>query len=191
MKLASVLVSLPLVVACGRGPEGTVPGDCSDGIDNDGDGRIDCEDEGCAADPRCLDLARRAREAERAAAEARARAEAEARARAEESARLPWVEIEELLVQREHNGADIAQEPAAEYCESLVLAGKGGWRLPTEDEAVRISRSGLVAPEPFVMWTSTMRGRNRGVIVGITSAAVNDLGSRYNGECRARCVRAR
>lgn len=190
MKLASVLVSL-LLVACGRGPEGTVPGDCSDGIDNDGDGRIDCEAPGCANDPHCLELARRAREAERAAAEIRAKAKADELARADEIANLPWVELDGLLVQRGHNGSDIARGPAAEYCESLVLADKDGWRLPTEDEAVRIARSGLVAPEPFVMWTSTMRGKNRGVIVGITSAAANDLGSGYHGDCRARCVRDR
>ena len=29
-------------------PEGATPGDCSDGEDNDDDGLIDCDDDGCA-----------------------------------------------------------------------------------------------------------------------------------------------
>jgi hypothetical protein len=191
MKQAAVLVSILLVAACGRGPEGTVAGDCEDGVDNDGSGKVDCEDEGCAIDSSCLERERRARESERSAAEARARAEAEQRAGVDKAAELPWLELDTLLVQRGHNGADIAQAPAADYCRGLVLADKDGWRLPTEDEAVRIARSGLVAPEAFAMWTSTMVGRKRGIIVGITSAAANDLGTKYDGECRARCVRDR
>ncbi len=189
MKQASALVILPLLVACGRGPEGTVAGDCEDNIDNDGSGRIDCEDEGCALDPACLDNERRAREAERMAAEARARVESDEKAKAEQAAAQPWIELYGLLVQRAHNGADIAQGPAAEYCKNLVLGDKSGWRLPTEKEAVSIARSKMVAPEPFAMWTTTMLSRKRGVIVGITSAAANDLGLIYDGECRARCVR--
>ncbi|HCH61628.1 MAG TPA: hypothetical protein DFR83_02410, partial [Deltaproteobacteria bacterium] len=35
--------------------EGTEPGDCSDGADNDNDGLFDCEDDGCAGAPDCLD----------------------------------------------------------------------------------------------------------------------------------------
>jgi hypothetical protein len=189
MKQASVLVSALLVAACGRGPEGTVAGDCEDGVDNDRSGRVDCEDEGCALDPACLEKERRARDAERAAAEARAKAEQDAQAKAEQDAAGSWFELDGLLVQRGHNGTDIAQGPAADYCKALVVEGQGGWRLPTEDEAVRIARSGLVAPEPLAMWTSTLLGKNRGMIVGITSAAANDLGLKYDGECRARCVR--
>jgi hypothetical protein len=189
MKQALALVILPLVAACGRGPEGTVAGDCEDGVDNDRSGRIDCEDEGCALDPACLERERRAREAERAAAAARDKAESDEKDRAEQVAALPWFDLYGLLVQRGHNGADIAQGPAAEYCRSLVLGDKRGWRLPTEEEAVSIARSKMAAPEPFAMWTSTMLSRKRGVIVGITSAAANDLGLIYDGECRARCVR--
>lgn len=191
MKQASVLVSIILVAACARGPEGTVAGDCQDGVDNDNSGKLDCEDEGCALDPTCIGRENRAREVERAAAEARARAAAEQQAQAAQAAELPWVELDGMLVQRGHNGADIARGPAADYCKQLVLAEKGGWRLPTEAEAVRIARSGLVAPEAFAMWTSTMVGKQRGIIVGITSAAANDLGTKYDGECRARCVRDR
>ena len=142
-------------------------------------------------DPSCVEREQRARAAERAAAEARDRAATEQQAGLAVAAALPWLELDGLLVQRGHNGADIAQGPAADYCKLLALADRGGWRLPTEDDAVRIARSGLVAPEPFVMWTSTLRGKKRGIIVGITSAAANDLGTRYDGECRARCVRDR
>ena len=40
--------------ACGStNPEGTRSGDCSDGVDNDNDGRIDCADDGCEAFTSC------------------------------------------------------------------------------------------------------------------------------------------
>jgi hypothetical protein len=35
-------------------PEGRNPYDCSDGADNDGDGRFDCDDDGCAGSPDCV-----------------------------------------------------------------------------------------------------------------------------------------
>jgi len=35
--------------------EGQYPGDCTDGVDNDGDGLLDCEDETCSGSPICLD----------------------------------------------------------------------------------------------------------------------------------------
>ena len=34
-------------------PEGATPGDCSDGEDNDGDGLIDCDDDGCSGAAAC------------------------------------------------------------------------------------------------------------------------------------------
>ena len=40
-------------VACTPHYEGQMPGDCLDQIDNDGDGFIDCEDDGCAPGPDC------------------------------------------------------------------------------------------------------------------------------------------
>ena len=41
-------------VSCGNGSfEGQRPNDCIDGNDNDMDGTIDCEDEGCAGSPQC------------------------------------------------------------------------------------------------------------------------------------------
>ena len=33
--------------------EGTEPGDCTDGADNDADGAFDCDDHSCAASPDC------------------------------------------------------------------------------------------------------------------------------------------
>ena len=36
-----------------NGEEGSRQGDCIDGKDNDGDGAIDCQDEGCSSKPVC------------------------------------------------------------------------------------------------------------------------------------------
>jgi thiol-disulfide isomerase/thioredoxin len=36
------------------GPDTSGPEDCSDGLDNDSNGKVDCEDPGCARDPVCL-----------------------------------------------------------------------------------------------------------------------------------------
>jgi len=51
-----VLLLAVLLVMAGcesqRG-EGSQPQDCSDGNDNDGDGRVDCEDSGCTGAPDC------------------------------------------------------------------------------------------------------------------------------------------
>ena len=55
---------LALAIGCGgedagdsRGfrIEGTEPGDCEDGVDNDADGLFDCDDTSCAASPPCAD----------------------------------------------------------------------------------------------------------------------------------------
>ena len=48
--------------ACGAA-EGTEPGHCSDGADNDGDGDFDCADDGCAGAPRCVQSGEAAGEA--------------------------------------------------------------------------------------------------------------------------------
>ena len=50
-----VLAGTMLVVACDSLPsiEGTQPGECSDGADNDGDGDYDCNDSDCAGAPAC------------------------------------------------------------------------------------------------------------------------------------------
>ena len=45
---AAVLLSLFVgLLACPSSEEGLGPQDCVDGIDNDGDGTVDCADEGC------------------------------------------------------------------------------------------------------------------------------------------------
>lgn len=41
--------------ASGARSEGSTPGDCSDGLDNDGDGLFDCEDPDCDSIPDCQD----------------------------------------------------------------------------------------------------------------------------------------
>lgn len=56
--LTAVLMVSACVCACGDDDariEGTEPGDCSDGADNDADGLFDCNDPGCAGAPACTD----------------------------------------------------------------------------------------------------------------------------------------
>ena len=52
-----LVVSATLLIACGRGPEGTVAGDCNDHKDNDRNGKTDCDDEGCLSQDDCLYVA--------------------------------------------------------------------------------------------------------------------------------------
>lgn len=190
-KLCLPLLSLALIIStsCSRGPEGTQGGDCADGADNDGNGLIDCEDNGCNADTFCADQAQKAKEAEEAANRARREAEEAAKKKAEEESALPYLVMGELWVQRGHNGENVSFNGASEFCQRLKLADKEDWRLPTKSEAVMIAKSGKVAPEAYVMWTSTLLSKKRGIIVGITSGAANELGVPYDGDCRARCVR--
>lgn len=183
------LVLALLVAACGPGPEGSSDGDCADNIDNDNDGKYDCDDDGCSGGPVCTELKRKAEEAAQAKAAARAAEEAAAKKAAEEEAKRPYIELEGLWAQKAHNGADIAHKAAVKYCEDLSLAGRDDWRLPTVNEALAMVKAKKLPPEPYVMWTSTMRDRKRASIVGITSGAVNDLGIPYDGDVRARCVR--
>lgn len=45
-----------LVLSCGgKGGEGTNPGECTDGIDNDDNGLVDCRDSGCLGSPDCAE----------------------------------------------------------------------------------------------------------------------------------------
>ena len=182
-KVAMVLFSL-VMVACSVAPEGTTDGDCGDSRDNDKNGFIDCEDEGCSLDDACLQLAAKAKVAADAA-------NAEAAPAAPDTAEdnSPYIEFGKLWVQKEHNGADINQPDAKRYCEKLTLAGKSDWRLPSSDEAQAVSNSKIIPLESLVMWTSTEVGKNRALIVGISTGAVNDLGLNSVGQCRARCVR--
>jgi len=47
------IIILPLLLtACGE-PEGAYPAECTDNIDNDDDGQVDCDDEDCADSEEC------------------------------------------------------------------------------------------------------------------------------------------
>ncbi len=50
--MRALVVPLALAGCIPRG-EGTEPGDCTDGADNDRDGLFDCDDDGCAGSPDC------------------------------------------------------------------------------------------------------------------------------------------
>jgi hypothetical protein len=52
--LTSPLLLL-MLTACGGSSEGTNPGECTDGADNDGNGLFDCADPGCYMSPDCED----------------------------------------------------------------------------------------------------------------------------------------
>lgn len=191
--MKKVFFMILVSVACGcskRGPEGTQAGDCDDSKDNDFDGRYDCDDDGCAMDTICVAQARKAelarREAE-AAAEAKA---AKAKSNAPNTAEPgPVFDIGGLMVQSAQNSEDIDWNGAQKYCDNLNLLKHTDWRLPTREEAVKIIESGQLKKEAsYVMWTSTVKGKKRAVIVGM-SGAINDLAIHYKGECRARCVR--
>jgi hypothetical protein len=176
--------------ACNRDPEGLREADCDDGKDNDLDGRYDCDDDGCAASTVCVNLARQTleKEAGEQAVANKVKKKGTAAAALPETVE-PVFHLSGLSVQRAQNGEDLKWEEAENYCAKLKLADKSDWRLPTKEEAVKIIESGLLKNEPsYVMWTSSRRGGNRAVIVGI-SGAVNEISVRSKGQCRARCVR--
>ena len=55
MRVPALLLLLGLALSgCGTADEGLVSGDCSDGLDNDEDGSVDCADEGCLGDYDCV-----------------------------------------------------------------------------------------------------------------------------------------
>lgn len=57
MNTRLLLLLSGLLIACEEKDrvEGTEPGDCTDGADNDGDGLFDCDDDGCTGSPDCSD----------------------------------------------------------------------------------------------------------------------------------------
>lgn len=179
------LIIAALLLGCQRGPEGTADGDCADGKDNDFDGQYDCDDDGCMMNDVCVNKSRLTKEQEASPAD-----EAGAKSQGQPAvAPQPYFDVEGLLVQRNQNGSDVNWFEAEQYCRELKLAGKSGWRLPTDEEALKIIRSGSLTGEAsYVMWTSTKKGKKRALIVGMTTGAVNDLGVQYRGQCRARCV---
>ncbi len=191
MKKGQIIVTVALlVIGCSHGPEGSKPGDCQDRQDNDNDGRYDCDDDGCAADSECVAQARMAAlEKRKSATVDKPAAPEKTKGTSPAEADRPFFELDGLLVQAGHNGQDINHRGAKSYCERLILGRLGNWRLPNREEALKIVKDGRLAPESYVMWTSTLKGKKRAVIVGITSGAANDLALIYDGQCRARCVR--
>jgi hypothetical protein len=180
------LFLLLFLSACAPEKEGITKGDCQDNKDNDKNGFIDCEDPGCKLDDYCIDLAVKAKVAREAA---RRSMNAAKQKQQKKALALPYIEFEKFWAERGHNGKDINLANAKEYCKNLNLANKTDWRLPTEDEAIIMALSKKLPQEPLAMWTSTLKSKKRGKIVGITTGASNDLGVSFDGQCRARCVR--
>ena len=187
--MRTVFIAALLAAGCSRVQEGSKKGECGDAIDNDGDGKYDCEDEGCIKSTTCVELMREAERARKETAVRQNETSVEEPQKEKKDEKRSYFEIDNLYVQKGHNGNDIDQRRSKEYCDTLTLEGISGWRLPEQKEAVAIFKSSLMPAEPYVMWTSTTKGNKTGVIVGITSGAVNELGSGYKGQCRARCVR--
>ena len=184
--IAALIISL---CACSKIQEGQDPATCEDGEDNDLDGRVDCEDDGCSVSDYCVNLSRKAKAAARAA-------EAEREKTVKTAAPVPpsegpVFELDGLTVVRAESGTDVNWNEAESFCKNLNLLGHADWRLPDADEAVKIIKSDRLKGEAsYVMWTSTKKGAKRAVIVGM-SGAVNELGIQSRGQCRARCVRGK
>ncbi len=51
--LLALMLATATAVGCAPDEEGLEAADCTDGIDNDGDGDVDCADEGCAGGYDC------------------------------------------------------------------------------------------------------------------------------------------
>lgn len=186
-KVALNLLALPLVcvfVACSSSPEGTTDGDCMDKKDNDSNGLVDCEDSGCNLDDYCIALAAKAI----VAADKLTKKLQPPQPVAQEDDK-EYIELEDIWVQKGHNGEDISQPASIRYCEGLKLVGKSDWRLPNETEAAVAAKSEKLPQEALVMWTSTTKSKKRAAIVGISTGAINELGVHSQGQCRARCVR--
>jgi hypothetical protein len=180
------IIILLSACACGKTPEGQDPSTCKDGEDNDFNGRVDCEDDGCSLFQECVRL-----RDEAVALEAKSK---QAQATTQSSSLLVRdldlsFTLDGLTVETKENGKDVNWSEAEAYCNDLNLMGQTDWRLPDVNEAVKIVKSGILSrEESYVMWTSTQNTTGKAEIVGM-SGAVNELGVRYRGQCRARCVR--
>lgn len=182
------VATMMTAIAC-SGPEGTSKGDCTDQKDNDQNGFIDCEDDGCAEDNFCkMEKQRKLEMEKKALAEKRAEKKKLAE-KARQDALLPYTVMEEIWSQKKTNGNDINQIDAVKYCENLVLGDKNDWRLPTKEEAIKLVKTKKLENESNVLWTSDKKNKKTAYIVGITTGAVNELKVMYSGQCRASCVR--
>jgi len=173
--------------ACGApSPEGENESDCSDNVDNDKDGKIDCDDDGCLLKTACrIPSTAAAPDAEKEASGTRAGPK-------QVFAPPPpdnILNVENLQVQFNHNGADIKWKDAKEYCEGLVLEGRSDWRLPTKDELVKMYKSGKFPKDGYVFWSSDTSGSDRAWFVGMGSGAAHEFGKNHGTDSRARCVR--
>jgi hypothetical protein len=186
LRKLEIIILLSSVCACAKTPEGQNPSTCGDGEDNDFNGRVDCEDDGCAQFPECIRLRDEALALEAAAERA---LEAEQPTKLLVRGLDLSFDLDGLTVETEENGKDVNWSEAEAYCNDLNLLGQTDWRLPDVNEAVKILKSGLLNREnSYVMWTSTKNNIGKAVVVGM-SGAVNELGIRSREECRARCVR--
>jgi len=187
MKKFLIIIFLGLMFACTASPEGQNQADCDDGKDNDYDGRYDCDDDGCFASTTCANLSRLANEQKQVAEEAKK--PKDIKPKVDKKPELgPTFKVDNLLVQTASNANNINWANADYYCKNLNLINISNWRLPSQEEAVKIVESGQLSREDsYVMWTSTKKNKKEAVIVGM-SGPVNFLGLYNKGDCRARCV---
>lgn len=135
MRYLQLVTICLFLCSCAKIMEGQDPQTCEDGIDNDIDGRTDCDDDGCAASTYCVNKAR-----EKAALEEELKRKQMAAKKPIPSQPIqgPLFDVSGLTVKREHNGNDVNLSEAESYCQSLNFMGFSDWRLPDQNEAVKI-----------------------------------------------------
>jgi hypothetical protein len=122
----SVVVETPPKKPSDR--EYDVPGGCSDGIDNDGDGWVDLNDTDCALPCNCRDGFRvYNREGDVVYVTA-----------ASCSWGPPWVNVTHSCIQRGYN------YPACDYCDDLEYGGFTDWILPAKDTMLELANCSFV-----------------------------------------------
>ncbi|MBN2802069.1 MAG: DUF1566 domain-containing protein [Deltaproteobacteria bacterium] len=180
---------LIIFTSCSNPPEGTGDNDCSDNKDNDKNGFVDCEDQGCNLDDYCLTLAAKALDAQNTTKKTEPEPVKTLDNPKSESSNPYYVEFEKIMIQKSMSTEDVNWSNAEKYCKNLSLSGFIDWRLPTEDEAIQGVNSPEIEKDSLVMWTSTKKSNKRALIVGISTGAINELSVNSKGQCRARCVR--